>query len=90
MATEQELTKFIKNAKTFNIGKEQMSTDNAVYTVKQIVSGKSFDELKFQNNVNIQIDKIQSTQLPYRYNVINGKPLISNELIKFIKKRDKI
>ncbi|MEK6850140.1 MAG: SAM-dependent methyltransferase [Nanoarchaeota archaeon] len=88
--TKNELSRFLSNAEKFNIGKEQMSTDNAVYTVKKIISGILLNKLEFQNNFNIQIDKIISTQLPYRYNIVNGRPLVSTELIKFIKKRDKI
>ena len=67
-----------------------MSTDNAVCTVKQIINGKFLRELKFQDNVEIKINSVMSTSLPYRYNLSNGKPLISKELIKFIKKRDKL
>jgi ribosome biogenesis SPOUT family RNA methylase Rps3 len=88
--TKEELTSLMKSIRAFNIGKEQMSTDNAVYTVKQIISGKNLSSLPFQNNVEIKIDKIMSTQLPYKYNLVNGKPLISKELIEFIKERDKI
>jgi len=88
--TKDELSSFMKNVKRFNIGKKQMSTDNAVCTVKQIINGKFLRELKFQDNVEIKINSVMSTSLPYRYNLSNGKPLISKELIKFIKKRDKL
>ena len=87
--TEQELSKFMTNVRKFNIGKEQMSTDNAVYTVKKIIQGKKMNELKFQDNAEIKINNILTTQLPYRYNIVNKKLLISPELIKFIKNRDK-
>ena len=86
--TEQELSRFMRNAKKFDIGKEQMSTDNAVYTVKQIISGKRLSDMKFQDSVEIKVNKVMSTKLPYKYNLVNGKPLISPELINFIKKRD--
>lgn len=88
--TKDELTNFMGGTKAFNIGKDQMSTDNAIYTVKQIISGVNLNDLKFQNSVDIKIDKILSTQLPYKYNIVNGKPLISSKLIKFIKNKDKI
>lgn len=88
--TETELTRFLRGIKSFNIGKEQMSTDNAVYAVKQIIDGKSFNSLKFQDGAEIKINRIQSTQLPYRYNLVNRRPLISRELIKFIRNKDKI
>ena len=86
--TKQELTKFIKNIPSYNIGKEQMSTDNAVFVTKQIIKGKSLRNIKFQDTIEININKIESTILPYRYALMNKKPLISKELIKFIKKKD--
>lgn len=88
--TKVELSKFLSKVPIFNIGKEQMSTDNAVFTVKKIISGKKIKNLKFQDSVNIKINKILITELPYRYNIVYGKPLISPELIKFIKKSDKL
>lgn len=69
-----------------NIGKSQFSTDNAVYVVKQIVSGKKFSEIKFQNEIEIKTGKYDSIILPYLYPLVNGKPKISKELVKYIKK----
>lgn len=88
--TKKELSSKLKGISTFNIGKEQMSTDNAIYTVKQIILGKEMSELKFQDKCSIKINDVLTTELPYRYNVVDGKPLISLELVKFIKNRDKI
>jgi ribosome biogenesis SPOUT family RNA methylase Rps3 len=85
--TQEALTNNM-NVKSFNIGKIQMSTDNAIYTVKQIISGKKMSELKFQDNVEIKINDILTTQLPYRYNIVENKPFISSELIDLIIKRD--
>jgi ribosome biogenesis SPOUT family RNA methylase Rps3 len=85
--TKKELTsKFIK-AEARNIGKKQMSIDNAAYTVKQIVAGKNFKSLKFKDAIEIPIRKYESIILPYRYNVVNGKPLISSKLISFLKRK---
>lgn len=86
--TEIELSRFVKNAKTFNLGKEQMSTDNAVYVVKQIIEGRNLIDLKFQDEIEIDINDIESTILPYRYAIVDGKPLISPELIDFLKKQE--
>jgi len=86
--TKQELSKFMPAVSKFNIGKVQMSTDNAVYTVKKIIEGKNLNELKFQDKAEIKINSILTTVLPFRYNLINKKPLLSPELIKFIKNRD--
>jgi len=85
--TEKELTQFISNAEKRNIGKEQMSTDNAVYTVKQIVEGKSFEDLKFIENASIEINEFESVDLPYRYNEVNGKPLMSKKIKAYLAKK---
>jgi len=84
--TKKELTQFIKG-KARNIGKKQMSTDNAIYTVKQIASGKQFKSLKFKYNISLKMNKYLTLELPYLYNLIKGKPLISNELITFLKRK---
>ncbi|OIO80482.1 hypothetical protein AUJ84_03405 [Candidatus Pacearchaeota archaeon CG1_02_32_132] len=84
--TSPELTRFIKNAETRNIGKEQFSTDNAVYVVHEIHNGKKFSDIKFKDTIEIGINKIESVILPYRYPMINKKPRISKELITYLKK----
>lgn len=85
--TKAELTKFLPQAETRNIGKAQMATDNAVFVTKEILNGKSFSDLKFQDNLTIQINKIESTDLPYRYVLKNGKPLISEKVVKYLKNK---
>ena len=84
--TGPELTQFMKNIETRNIGKEQMSTDNAVFTVKQIADGKKFSELKFEDNVSIELDEFEFLDLPYRYNLVDGKPYMSEKIISYLKK----
>jgi ribosome biogenesis SPOUT family RNA methylase Rps3 len=85
--TKEELTPFIANAQVRNIGKEQMSTDNAVYTVCQIVNGTEFNDLKFQNGLSIDINEFESVELPYLYNLVNGKPFYSPKLEIYLKKK---
>ncbi len=84
--TKSELTKFLKG-KARNIGKKQFSTDNAVYVVKKILEGKKLNQLKFQNELEIKTGKYESCILPYKYALVNNKPLISNELIRHIKRK---
>ena len=85
--TSSELTSKIKNTEARNIGKKQFSTDNAVYVTKEIISGVPLEKMKFQDNLTIQINDIESIELPYCYPIINGKPQISKELIKFLKNK---
>ncbi len=84
--TKKELTVFV-NGKTRNIGKEQMSTDNAVYVSKEILNGKNIKEIKFKDNVEIKINKIESTILPYRYVMVKNKPFMSKEIINYLKNK---
>ena len=84
--TEVELTKFIPKAEKRNIGNGQFPTDNAVYVVKQIASGIPLSKMKFKDEIEVRINKIESTIFPFRYVLINNKPLISKELIAYLKK----
>ncbi|MEK6933870.1 MAG: SAM-dependent methyltransferase [Nanoarchaeota archaeon] len=84
--TKQELSNFLSQFPSFNIGKEQMSTDNAVYVIKKIIEGKNLENIKFKDNVKIKINDTESTILPYRYVLIKGKPLISKKLLRYLKK----
>lgn len=84
--TKIELTKFVKNAKVRNIGKSQLSTDNAVFVVHEIARGKKIEQIPFQDGVEIRINKIESTILPYRYPLVKGKTNIPRELVEYLKK----
>ena len=88
--TKKELTPFVKgqNVETRNLGKYQLSTDNAVYVTKTILKGIPFEKIKFTKEVEIKINKIESTILPFHYPLINKKPNISRELVRYLKKRE--
>jgi len=85
--TEPELTSKMSGVTARHIGPKQMSTDTAVYVVHQIVSGKKFSDLQFQDELEIPLGKNESTILPYRYVVVNGKPWVSPELVTFLKEQ---
>ncbi len=85
--TKVELTNKLKNVERRNLGKKQFSTDNAVYVLKEIINGKNLQDIKFQNKLNIKINEIESIELPYYYPLINGKPRISKELLKYIRNK---
>jgi len=84
--TKKELTKFMEG-ETRNIGKKQMATNNAVYVVHQIALGKKMSDLKFQQNLEIPTGKFESIILPYKYVLVEGKPLICKETIKYLKNK---
>jgi len=85
--TKEELTLKFKNAEARNIGKEQMSTDNAVYAVKQIVEGRKLQDLKFQDELEIKTGKKDSIILPYRYAIAKGKVFASKKVIEYLKNK---
>lgn len=84
--TKKDLTPFVAGVPR-NLGKRQMSTDNAVLAVKLIKSGIPFGNIKFRQGIEIKMGKHLSVKLPYRYVMQHGKPNISEELVAFIKKR---
>jgi len=83
--TKKELP--LKNIPRFNLGKKQMPTDNAVYVTKQIYDGIPLKQLKFQNNLEIRINKIESIILPFKYVLAGNKPLISRQVLNYLKRK---
>jgi ribosome biogenesis SPOUT family RNA methylase Rps3 len=68
-----------------NIGKEQFPTDNAIYVVKKIASGTPLNRLKFQDCLAIPIKNGEEVELPFRYILVNNKPLISRDIVAMLK-----
>ncbi len=85
--TKKELTRFVSNFAARSLGKKQMSTDNAVYVANEIIKGKKFNEMKFKDKIEIKINDIESTILPFRYTLIDGKPFISQEIVNYLKRK---
>ena len=85
--TQRELTQFVHKAQKRNLGKEQFSTDNAVYITDQIVKGIALNKQQFQDTLELHFNKIESVILPYRYPLIKGKPRISPKLITYLKNK---
>lgn len=85
--TQRELTQFVQRAHKRNIGREQFSTDNAVYVVKKICQGISLDKQQFQDTLEIKFNTIESVILPYKYPLIKSKPRISKELVTYLKNK---
>jgi ribosome biogenesis SPOUT family RNA methylase Rps3 len=69
-----------------NLGTAQMSTDTAVYVAKHILDGKRLEDLKFQDDIEIELEEGESMILPYRYVMIDGKPMLPKGLIELLKK----
>jgi len=83
--TKVLLTSRMKNSDVRNLGDKQFPTDNAVLVVKKIIEGKNLKEIRFADNIELEIKEGESVVIPYRYVFENG-PVIFDELIEFIKK----
>ena len=70
-----------------NIGKNQFSTDNAVFVVSEIVRGKDFNKMKFQDTFILKFGKFLQMELPYSYPLVGGKVLISKKLVSYLRKK---
>ncbi|MBS3147941.1 hypothetical protein J4219_03595 [Candidatus Woesearchaeota archaeon] len=71
----------------YNLGKDQMSTDTAVIVTHKIVNGTPLSEMKFKDGIDVDISKGESIHLPYKYLLVDGKPLLPKGLIEMLKKR---
>jgi len=84
--TKELLTRTLHRASARNIGKGQFAIDGATYVAKQVSEGKSLEEIPVQHGLEIQISEVHSTFLPYTFPFVRGKPLISRELIAYLKR----
>lgn len=76
------------HCETRNLGKEQMSTDTAVYVAKHIASGKNFSDLEFIDELVIPVEEGEEIILPFRFVVENGKPVLAKGYVEFVKKQE--
>jgi len=84
--TRELLTKSLLGAAVRNLGKHQFSIDGAVKVAKLVSGGEPLEKVPVQRGVEIKISKGYSTFLPYAFPLVKGKPLISRELVKYLKK----
>lgn len=85
--TKNELTKFLPKYEKRNMGKDQFSTDNAVFVAKKILSGTPLKNIEFTDSPEIKVNDIESVILPFKYPVIKGKPNISPSLVSYLKNK---
>lgn len=85
--TGPELSVFMPNVEKRHIGELQMSTDNAVLTTKRILDGEKFENIKFIDSPELEMGKFRYLELPYRYVEKNGKPQMSEKLLKYLKNK---
>ncbi|MEK6910591.1 MAG: SAM-dependent methyltransferase [Nanoarchaeota archaeon] len=85
--TEELITIFMPNSEKRDLGKEQLSTDNAAYVAHKILSGTPLSKIEFIDSPEIEVNEIESVILPFRYPAVKGKALMSKQIIKHLKER---
>ncbi|MBD3319105.1 hypothetical protein GF342_04315 [Candidatus Woesearchaeota archaeon] len=71
---------------TRNLEPEQMATDNAVYMTKLIADGTPIESIPVVTDVELDLREGESVILPYKYVLVNGKPLICKAIMEKLKK----
>lgn len=75
-----------ENVKAFNIGENQYSIDGAVYYVEHLWRNKDMSGFKYVDGVILKTDHGE-IKLPYRYPLVNDKPLLADGLEYYLKYR---
>ncbi|MET1159945.1 MAG: RNA methyltransferase [Thermoprotei archaeon] len=81
--TKKLLTDKLGNVEARNIGDGQYSIDGAVYYVDYLWKNRNLKGFKYVDGVVIEaVDS--EIRLPFRYPVVNGKPLLAPGLIEYL------
>ena len=70
-----------------SLGDKQVPTDVAVYVAKKILEGKRLNDLKFIDEVEIEINENESVTLPFRYVIDDNKLVINEKLVEYLRNR---
>ncbi|MEW6222328.1 MAG: SAM-dependent methyltransferase [Candidatus Hadarchaeota archaeon] len=84
--TGELLTKHLQRATKRNLGRNQFSIDGAIYVAKLVGEGKQLEDVPVRLGLEIKITKNYSVSLPYAFPLVGRKPLISPELVGYLKK----
>ncbi|KAJ3243329.1 hypothetical protein HDU77_010453 [Chytriomyces hyalinus] len=69
-----------------HLGPIQMTTDTAVMVAKRIVDGKRLQDIEFVDKPELQLRKGESVEMPFRYIVENGQPLVPAGFLDLLRK----
>ncbi len=83
--TKLMITSKLDGCRARSLGPYQFSIDGAVYIALQVFKGKSIDQIPIQIGLKISLSDLHEVYLPYAYPLINGIPLISKNLIEYLK-----
>jgi len=85
--TKKMLSDRFPEAAKRNIGEHQFPIDASVYIALEVIKGRRVKEIPVALGLTIRrrIDSIEhEIELPYAYPLVNGKPLISEEILEIL------
>ena len=78
------LTSRLPGCKARNLGEGQFSVDGAIYMAFMVSKGASLSQIPVVNGLEIRVNEYFTIELPYMFPVVNGRPLISDELVNYL------
>jgi ribosome biogenesis SPOUT family RNA methylase Rps3 len=85
--TRALLTERLPGAASRSLGKHQFSIDGSVYVAKRVSEGAELDEIPTRVGIEIPVGRHCSVILPFAYPLVDGRPLISDKLVAYLKRR---
>lgn len=86
--TQKYLSNLCPKAIKRNLGRKQFSIDGAVYMAKMVSEGIPLEAIRVVDGLNIKVDEFVEIYLPYVYPLNDGKPVIHEELVKYLSSED--
>jgi len=83
--TYKLITSRMPEALARNIGRGQFSIDGAVYVAKLVSEGIRLENIPVRRGLRIRLNNKAEIYLPYWYPIRDGKPVVSEDLIKYLK-----
>lgn len=82
-----KLVTSMSHARVRNLGRMQMSTDTAVLVTHKILNGTPLEKIRFKDHIELDMGRNESVELPYRYVVKNGEPILPPGLVEMLKEQ---
>ena len=82
--TKELLTSRLPGARIRTLGDRQFSVDGAVYVAKRISEGARLEEIEVADELEIVVTESFSIILPFAYPLVEGRPLVSEELVDYL------
>lgn len=82
--TRRLITLRAPEAAARNIGRGQFSIDGAVYVAKMVSEGVRLEDIPVRRGLRVKINSVTEVYLPYMYPLKDGRPVVSEELLKYL------